>query len=346
MFGNLNDTNTALLAGAFTIRPPTTEDIAGIVEVVNASSLDEGDLPDFTEEEALDDWQHLGFDPATDAWVAVTPDGRIAGYELVWVRDPTNFEADGYVHPEFAGRGIGTALLRRAQAWTAKRVAATAPGAAGRLRASVSRANAAARSLLLREGFTPIRHFWRMGIDLDAPPPEPAWPAGITVRTFVPGQDDHPAYVAIEEAFTDHWDHVPQTFEQWADRHLLSERFDPSLSFLAFDGGEIAGSVMAYYRAEGGWVGNLGVRRPWRQRGLGMALLLRAFGAFYRRGTHQVGLGVDALNPTGATRLYERAGMRVIARYETCEKWIEPACGEGSGADASVRVGASSYARR
>ncbi len=52
-------------------------------------------------------------------------------------------------------------------------------------------------------------------------------------------------------------------------------------------------------------------RKPWRKRGLGLALLHHAFGEFYRRGQPKVALGVDAQNPTGATRLYERAGMHV-----------------------------------
>jgi ribosomal protein S18 acetylase RimI-like enzyme len=55
------------------------------------------------------------------------------------------------------------------------------------------------------------------------------------------------------------------------------------------------------------------VRRPWRQRGLGLALLLQSFRAFHERGENRVGLGVDSANETGATRLYERAGMRVVA---------------------------------
>jgi ribosomal protein S18 acetylase RimI-like enzyme len=53
------------------------------------------------------------------------------------------------------------------------------------------------------------------------------------------------------------------------------------------------------------------VRRPWRRRGLGEALLLRALGQFYERGERVVQLGVDAENPSGATRLYERVGMTV-----------------------------------
>ncbi len=58
-----------------------------------------------------------------------------------------------------------------------------------------------------------------------------------------------------------------------------------------------------------GWVGSLSVRRPWRRKGLAAALLHHTFGEFYRRGQRRVGLSVDSSNLTGATRVYERAGM-------------------------------------
>jgi ribosomal protein S18 acetylase RimI-like enzyme len=70
----------------------------------------------------------------------------------------------------------------------------------------------------------------------------------------------------------------------------------------------------------GGWVGALGVRKPWRGCGIGMALLRRAFAEFHSRGRAHVGLGVDAANATGATRLYERAGMRVMSEDILFEK--------------------------
>jgi len=66
------------------------------------------------------------------------------------------------------------------------------------------------------------------------------------------------------------------------------------------------------------------VRRPWRRKGLGLALLLHSFGEFYRRGRRRVGLGVDAQSLTGATRLYEKAGMRVARVYNTYEKELRP----------------------
>ena len=77
---------------------------------------------------------------------------------------------------------------------------------------------------------------------------------------------------------------------------------------------------MCRMRSGIGWVGSLGVRRKWRKQGLGMALLLHSFGEFYKRGETVVGLGVDASNPTGATRLYERAGMHIETEYVCYEK--------------------------
>ena len=94
--------------------------------------------------------------------------------------------------------------------------------------------------------------------------------------------------------------------------------------FLALDGDEVTGAVVCSQREQGGWVHDVAVRRPWRRRGLGLALLRQAFGAFYGRGTRRVELGVDAQSPTGATRLYERAGMRATHQYAAYQKELRP----------------------
>jgi GNAT superfamily N-acetyltransferase len=73
-----------------------------------------------------------------------------------------------------------------------------------------------------------------------------------------------------------------------------------------------------------GWVNVLGVRRPWRKRGLGLALLQHSFGEFYSRGKHRAGLGVDASSLTGATRLYEKAGMKPIRQFTVSQKVLRP----------------------
>ncbi len=103
----------------------------------------------------------------------------------------------------------------------------------------------------------------------------------------------------------------------------MREGFDPSLWFLAEDGGEIAGLALnREHEAEKGvgWVSVLGVRKPWRRKGLGRALLLHSFEEFRRRGFHAAALGVDADSLTGANKLYESAGMQVIRRSDVYEQ--------------------------
>ena len=73
-----------------------------------------------------------------------------------------------------------------------------------------------------------------------------------------------------------------------------------------------------------GWVSELGVAPAWRRRGLGLALLRESFRRFRETGETVAALGVDSQNPTGATRLYERAGMRVLWRADVWEKELRP----------------------
>ena len=89
---------------------------------------------------------------------------------------------------------------------------------------------------------------------------------------------------AHNAAFADHWGHAERTQEQWQEANMRGENFDPSLWFLAFDGDQPAGALLGFKNAEKSWVRGLGVLRPWRRRGLATALLLHAFGEFYRRG--------------------------------------------------------------
>ena len=156
------------------------------------------------------------------------------------------------------------------------------------------------------------------------PPDRPAWPAGVTVRTMQPDRDARIAHAVIEEAFADHWGHLPRSFEDWEQLVLQRDGFDPALTFMAFDGNEVAGIVVNRYR-DIAWVGQLAVRRAWRKRGLGLALLLHSFNEFYQRGDRAVGLGVDAQSLTGAARLYKKAGMHVTRQYDTYEKVLRNA---------------------
>jgi ribosomal protein S18 acetylase RimI-like enzyme len=106
----------------------------------------------------------------------------------------------------------------------------------------------------------------------------------------------------------------------WHASLMEREGFDPRLWFLALDGEDIVGACLSRLQNGQGWVNQLAVRRPWRKRGLGLALLRQALQEFTKRQIHRVGLSVDASNPTGATRLYEKAGMSVVHQYILFEK--------------------------
>ena len=176
---------------------------------------------------------------------------------------------------------------------------------------------------LQARGYRPIRHSFRMRIDLDSPPPASTWPEGIAVHT-PEGGEERAVFDALQDAFRDHWEFTPDQFEDFMHSMVGAEDFDPSLWFVARDGDEIAGVALCRPSAAGqpgvGWVEDLGVRRKWRRRGLGLALLLHSFGAFWQRGTRTVALGVDGENTTGAVRLYERAGMHAEHRLDHYEK--------------------------
>ncbi len=175
-------------------------------------------------------------------------------------------------------------------------------------------------------GYHKVRRFSRMQIVMDVPLPAPIWSEDITIRTMVPGQDERAIYEAMEAAFPDHWGHSSETFEQWMARHSDARQPARPTGVSGDGGGEtVAGAAICMYLEDFGWVDTLGVRRPWRKHGLGLALLHHVFGDFYRRGTHEVGLGVDAQSLTGATRLYERAGMHPLPHYDAYEKELRPA---------------------
>ena len=234
------------------------------------------------------------------------------------------------MRPRLWGRGLSAWLLRLGEE-RARSMLDLAP-AGERVAFRVARfvGNDAAGRLFDALGFEPVRTFWMMRIELDGPPPPPVVPDGIRIRAFERERDEAAVHAALTEAFADHWGHVFPSFEQW--RHLDVEGegagFDPGLWFLAEEDGEVVAACCCRAGtprdASTGQVNELAVRRPWRRRGIGLALLHSAFGELRRRGVPRVELGVDSENPTGATRLYERAGMRVAYAWELWEKELRP----------------------
>jgi mycothiol synthase len=264
----------------------------------------------FSQSDLEEEWSEV--DLERDA--RVVRDGeRIVGYSVVRERGEL-WRVEGYVHPDAFGRGIGELLATGLEEHAAR-------GGARRVQNGIIEGDSAAAALLESLGYSAVRVFRELRVELDAPPPAPEWPDGLRVVPFDPERDGPEFHAAHQEAFADHWDYTPRDFEWWSKAHLDSERFDPELWCVVRAGDEIAaGTICTADTYGGGWVHTLFTRRPWRKRGVGAALLADSFGRFWERGERSVGLGADTANETGAFRLYERAGMAAVLGWVAYEK--------------------------
>jgi GNAT superfamily N-acetyltransferase len=286
----------------FPCRPFEDEDIGAAVELirdVDAAFLDE--VTDEADEQDMRDWLD-GYDLAHDTKaVRERATGALAAIGMIEKRGDL-LELDGYVRPDFTGHGIGSGLVEWAEEEARRR------GLVEVRSAYLTRDEDADR-LFRDRGYEYVRSFYRMVIDLDAPPPAPEWPAGCAVSRRAPG-DERLFWEVLEGAFAHHWGHVERPLDEWTTR-VERDSDDPALWFLVRAGDEPAAAAICAPRYGLGWISRVGVLPAYRRRGLGRALLLLCFGELFERGQRRMGLGVDATNETGAIALYEGVGMRV-----------------------------------
>jgi ribosomal protein S18 acetylase RimI-like enzyme len=297
------------------LRAPTLADLPELVAFFEDLRDRYGEHA-MTEAQLRDNLTSKRWKPEENYRVALV-DGNIAGWSSLW--SPGDQPERIFLNLRVAGRELPvySPLLD----WAEQRAAEIASGEPARVNAGAVHDDEVLLAELRRRGYEFARHFFEMKIDLSDEPATPVWPDGFTVRTFTP-DDARAVFEADKEAFEDHWDSFTVSFEEWSHYFLRSSEFEPELWFLVEDGDQLA--AYALCSNEGGEaegvVNVLGVRRPWRRRGLGTALLLHAFHEFRRHGRDNVGLQVDAENLTGAVGLYERAGMHVARRFERFTK--------------------------
>ncbi len=330
----LQKENIIELPEGFTARGARMEDVEPALALFNRWSHSVIGRDEINDAGAIhNEWASPGFDPAEDIRLVFAPNRQMAGYIEVWttVKPAVHPWVWGRVDPDYEDLGIGTWLVH----WAEQRALRELPNLPAELRfaprVGTLREAQKPKSLFDDMGYQHIRCSHHMLIEMDALVPEPVFPEGITLRSYNAETDAAAVYRAVEDSFRDHFGFVEQPLEEGLKRfrHFWEdESSDPTLMFLAVDGQEIAGINLcrphAFDDPEMGWVGTLGVRRPWRKRGLGLALLRHSFNEFYRRGKRKVGLGVDAQNLTGALRLYESAGMHVHQTYDLYEKELRP----------------------
>jgi mycothiol synthase len=296
------------------LRPPTLDDVPAITWLFNRVTEELFGEADESEEDVRLFLTSDELDPAEDVRL-VEIDGELVGYADVWPHPHPTYWVDVRVLPsddrEFRRRLLDWSL-ERARAKDGKHAIV-----------GVWSTDESMRSAVRDAGFKRTRGSYRMRIEFEDELEEPRPPDGVRIRSMRP--DDAPVAHAIhQETFEDMWGFFPTSFEDW-QHWFLGENHDWSLFFLAEADSEPAGVALCRPKPTEPDIGAIrivGVRRPWRRKGVGRALMLRAFREFRGRGMRGASLGVDAESLTGAQRLYASVGMHVDRESDIYEKTL------------------------
>ena len=286
-------------------RPLRKEDAAAVAEVVAEDERLLGHPGAVSAQDVLAWWRRT--DLQANSWAHAEAARLVA---LGWLElFGGDVIAVGVVRPGAKARGLGVTIVETAELRAHELGAST-------LRQIAFGPDDAARTLLESRGYREVRRHYEMARRLDGEVPEPLLNADLAIDTFR-DEEARAFQAAANESFAEEWGFHDLPFDEW---WAMRKDDDKTLWFVIRDGDEIAAVARCEAGRGGGYVGMLGVRSPWRRRGLGRALLMHAFREFRRSGFDRASLGVDSENPTGATRLYESVGMHVESEYVTFEK--------------------------
>jgi mycothiol synthase len=301
----------------YSARPATEDDFDQIYKLIHDYDVSIVGYSDFAMDDLRELFHEEHFNPARHTRLVIGDGHRGVGYAMLWGREPhQRYASFAVVHPDHLGRGIGTHLL----SFLEHRMPDEAVDKSGAVLWNwVDLEDDAAQRMVEAAGFKEVRRHYTMLVDVADSDPNTEDPEGIHIRSCTE-EDTEVIHGLLEETFADHWGFTPISYETW--RKQSFERTDTHLDmwFLASEGDEPAGFLVGRPMEDMGWVADLGVRKRWRKRGIGSALLRRSFADFKRRGFEKIGLGVDASNETGAVRVYEQVGMTPSRVYLTYEK--------------------------
>jgi len=297
----------------YSVRPASMSDLNAVFDLVaKQRTIDFGSAMI-----SMDDLQKRWetFDLDTDTLTAFT-EGELAGYAelrdgdspFIYLATRNNVD-------------LGFQLLKYLEQKAAFRA-----GGKIQLATQISEKNQPLMQLFASNGYTSNLSFLIMEFTLTDPPASPQWADGIRVRTFDRGLDERITYQTDEEASKDKGYHNTLNYEDWAKRMGMNrENFDPAIWFLACAGNDVAGVALNAHDLDPKtvWVDHLSVRRVWRNKGIGKALLQHSFCEFYRYGLKTVKLSVDSKSLTNAPRLYESVGMKVVQQYHIYKKDLQ-----------------------
>lgn len=278
-------------------------DARAVYEVMAAQELADLGSVEIEEADIVGDWSRPSFDVSAQA-IGVLDGDRLVGYAEFAAPD----RGDAAVHPDYRGRGIGTALAQWMQD-TARSRGATVVGMPVPVGSAGDR-------LLESLGYDVRWHSWVLQLPEGARIVDRPLPEGYVVREAEPSE--YPAvHTVVEDAFLEWSVRDRETFEDFQAVVMGRPGFRPWMVRAAFDpAGEVVGAAIESLfepedeRPPDAFISRLAVRRDQRGRGLAQALMVDAFRVAREHGAVTSGLSTDSR--TGALGLYEKVGMRVI----------------------------------
>jgi mycothiol synthase len=289
--------------------PPTEAEAQAVLSLVSAAADADGVGP--LSEHVMLHLRYGGESAARD--LLLVSNGELAGYAHLEPAGPaadhdgetgeTGEDGDSgelVIHPAHRRQGLGLALVRALAAEAGERP----------LRLWAHGDLPAAARLAAAAGFERVRALWQMRRPLQAEIEPPRLPGGVTVRTFVVGQDEASWLDLNARAFARHPEQGGWTRED-LDLREREPWFDPEGFFLAERGGRLAGFHWTKIHAGAEPIGEVyvvGVDPTERGAGLGHTLTLVGLRYLRDRGLHQVMLYVDESN-WAAIRMYESLGF-------------------------------------
>jgi len=304
---------------AYTWRPIQPDDLDAIIKMlVDSSGVDKPETPP-SSEHLRSLLGMLGEDIEQNTLCALAADGSMAAAGMVFI-PPVDEErlalVDGNVHVAHRGRGLGGYLLGWMERRARQAFGDPADGLPQIMRTSCSGHQTDRIALYEQHGFKAMRYSYKMRRSLaQAVIPVPL-PPGLSWAEWSP-ELDLEAMQAFNQAFSGHWGVPMMNPEIWRGYFTGVPQFRGDLSFLAMEGESVVGFCINWVEGAGtpveeGWVEAIGVIPAWRGKGVASALMVQALSRFQAAGLRGAGLDVDAENPTGALRLYQKHGFEVV----------------------------------
>jgi mycothiol synthase len=225
--------------------------------------------------------------------------GHLIGYAQLHGEPPSR-TGELVVHPDHRGQGVGRKLL-------------AAMITQGPLRVWAMGETGAAQALARGSQLVPVRRLLIMKRSLAGVIPVSPPPTGVTIRTFVVGEDEREWLAVNARAFAGHPEQGRIGLDDLTDR-MAEPWFDPEGFFVAIRDSAMIGFHWTKQHPGGlGEVYVLGVDPEAGGEGLGRALLSIGLEYLRQRGNTEVELYVEADNQP-AVALYGGYGFRVVSR--------------------------------